>query len=71
MEVPCPAGLRPVGGGFDTTPLTQTALARSRPDGGPPPTGWEISLQNTHPTNDITNVEVWVICVNANNVSGP
>lgn len=71
MQVFCPAGLHPVGGGFDTTPDTQTALTHSRPEGGPPPTGWQVQLQNTHPTNAITDVQVWVICANANNVSGP
>ena len=71
LEVPCPAGLRPVGGGFDTEPDTQTALTHSRPDGGPPPTGWQLQLQNTHPTTAITEVQVWVVCVNAQNVSGP
>ncbi len=71
LEVPCPAGLRPVGGGFDTTPDTQTATVFNEPFGGPPPTGWRVSLQNLHATNAITAVQVWAICANASNVSGP
>jgi hypothetical protein len=71
LEVPCPAGLRPVGGGFDTTPDTQTAVTFDEPFGGPPPTGWRVSLKNLHPTNAITAVQVWAICANANTVSGP
>ncbi len=68
-SAPCPVGLRPTGGGVETSPAT-VRVNTTRPAGGPPPTKWEAAI-NVVSGGPVTNIRVWVICANAVNVSGP
>jgi hypothetical protein len=59
----CSDGKLPLGGGFEPTPGTSSAVFLNLVSSGPSGNGWTVNLRNnTGPTRTNVGLRVWVVC---------